>query len=359
MLLHALASWPAVTPLYCNDGSWRLHEIPFRAALRLEPEDRYLGAHLVNYHLARLIERTVPPGSKVLSFRQCADAYTAREILVVYQSAENKVLGEILWAPIFEAYMPNRVLEFSFPREPLRAIRVVQTAGPGPEQWSITDLRVVPPAPIRRFHADPNPWELSLAFDGKPVTRWRTWLPLEPGQFVEVDFGQPQTVEGVALQCTRDQPSVRLEVQGENASGQWRTLSAAPREREIAPIENLRRMAAGELKSRGVDYLLVFGSDPGADDFKLRAQEWGIRQVGELGRRPAVSDRMTAEQPSGGHGGAARKRAAEESACEARFITSAGTQSFPQAGTTLSTGLSPSGLSGGCIDSNDASAGSH
>ena len=115
------------------------------------------------------------------------------------------------------------------------------------------------------------------------MTRWRTWLPLEPGQWVEVDFGQPQTVEGVALQCTRDQPSVRLEVQGENASGQWRTLSAAPREREIAPIENLRRMAAEDLKSRGVDYLLVFGSDLGADDFKLRAREWGIRQVGELG----------------------------------------------------------------------------
>jgi F5/8 type C domain len=179
--------------------------------------------------------------------------------------------------------MPNRVMEFSFPRQPVRAIRVVQTAGPSPEQWSITDLRVVPPVPIQRLHSDPNPWELPLAFDGKPVTRWRTWLPLERGQWVEVDLGQPQMVEGVTLQCTRDQPSVRLEVQGENASGQWRRLSAAPREREIAPIQNLRRMAAGELKSRGVDYLLVFGSDPGADDFKLHAQEWGIRQVGELG----------------------------------------------------------------------------
>ena len=100
---------------------------------------------------------------------------------------------------------------------------------------------------------------------------------------VEVDFDEPQTVENVTLQCTRDQPSIRLEVHGENAAGQWRTLSAAPREREIAPIVNLRRMAAEELKARGVDYLLVFVSDLGAEDFKLRAQEWGIRQVGELG----------------------------------------------------------------------------
>jgi hypothetical protein len=247
----------------------------------MEPEDRYVAAHLVNFNLARLIERRVPAGGKILSFRQCADAYTAREILVVYQSAENKVLGEILWTPIFPAYLPDRLLEFSFPPEPVRAVRIVQTAGPTLEQWSITDLRVFPPAAIRRFHADPNPWELSLAFDGKPVTRWRTWLPVQPGQFVQLDFGQPQMVEGVLLQCTRDQPSVRLAVQGQNPSGQWRMLSAAPREKEIAPVANLRRMAAAELKSRGVDYLLVFGSDQGADDFKLRPREWGIRQVGE------------------------------------------------------------------------------
>jgi hypothetical protein len=283
VVLHSVVSWPAVAALYCNGGSWRHHEIPFRAALRLEPEDHYLGTHLAEYRMARLIERTTPPGSRVLSFRQCAEAYTTREILVVYQSAENQVLGEILWTPIFPSYMPSRVLEFGFPREPLRAVRVVQTAGPSREQWSITDLSLIPPAPIRRFHAEPNRWEVPLAFDGKPVTRWRTAMPLAPGQFVELDFGEPRAIEGITLQCTRDQDSVRLEVQGENASGQWRTLSAAPREREIALNVNLRRASAEELKSRGVDYLLVFGSDLGAGDFKLHAREWGIRQVGELG----------------------------------------------------------------------------
>ena len=115
------------------------------------------------------------------------------------------------------------------------------------------------------------------------MTRWRAWLPMEPGQFVQIDFGQPRPVERIELQCTRDQASVRLELQGEDASGRWKTLPAVAREREIAPIPDLRRMAAAELKSRGVDYLLVFGSDYGSEDFKLHGQEWGIRQEGELG----------------------------------------------------------------------------
>ena len=114
-LLHAIISWPALTSLYCDGGSWRLHEIPIRAALRLEPEERYLAAHVANYKMARLIERTVPRGGRILSFSQVAEAYTARDILVVFQSAENKILGDILWTPLVAPYMPDRMLEFSFP----------------------------------------------------------------------------------------------------------------------------------------------------------------------------------------------------------------------------------------------------
>src|SRR5205807_8545261 len=83
-LLHVIISWPALTALYCDGGSWRLHEIPIRAAFRLEPEEHYLAAHVPNYNWARLIERTVPPGGRVLSFSQVAEAYTARDILVVF-----------------------------------------------------------------------------------------------------------------------------------------------------------------------------------------------------------------------------------------------------------------------------------
>jgi hypothetical protein len=43
----------------------------------------------------------------------------------------------------------------------------------------------------------------------------------------------------------------------------------------------LRRAVAAELKRRGIDYLLVFDTDNGADDLRLNAELWGIRAVGD------------------------------------------------------------------------------
>jgi hypothetical protein len=131
--------------------------------------------------------------------------------------------------------------------------------------------------------SEPNPWELPLAFDNRPVTRWRTWLPIEPGQFVKVNFDKPEPIDTVALQCTRDEAGIRLKLEAEDASGNWNMLSDTPRDTEIAPIPDLRRMAGEELKARGAGYLLVFGADYGSDDFRLRQREWGMVQVGELG----------------------------------------------------------------------------
>jgi hypothetical protein len=43
----------------------------------------------------------------------------------------------------------------------------------------------------------------------------------------------------------------------------------------------LRRAVAAELKRRGIDYLLLFDTDNGADDLRLNADLWGIRPAGE------------------------------------------------------------------------------
>ena len=43
----------------------------------------------------------------------------------------------------------------------------------------------------------------------------------------------------------------------------------------------LRRALAEELKRRGIDYLLTFDGEYGADDLQRNAGLWGIRQVGE------------------------------------------------------------------------------
>jgi hypothetical protein len=43
----------------------------------------------------------------------------------------------------------------------------------------------------------------------------------------------------------------------------------------------LRRAVADELKRRGIDYLLVFESDEGANDLRLNTDIWALRAVGE------------------------------------------------------------------------------
>ena len=89
-----------------------------------------------------MVEELVPPGEKVLTFTQIPEAYTTREILVVYQAASNEVLGDMLWTPLIRDAQPTRRIQFDFPPEALRAIRVVQTASDGTEQWSIAECRV-------------------------------------------------------------------------------------------------------------------------------------------------------------------------------------------------------------------------
>jgi hypothetical protein len=43
----------------------------------------------------------------------------------------------------------------------------------------------------------------------------------------------------------------------------------------------LRRAVAEELKRRGIDYVLLFDGQVGADDFAVNPDLWGVRAIGE------------------------------------------------------------------------------
>ncbi|MGC8795346.1 MAG: hypothetical protein ACP5U2_18385, partial [Bryobacteraceae bacterium] len=259
-LAHAVASWPQVVSLYCHPNAWRLVKIPLRQALRLEPEESWLTRKSPYYPIARMIEDSTPPGARILTFNQVMEAYTTREILVVYQSAFNSVLGDILWHAIVPDYPPQRRLTFRFPETELAAVRVVQANRGGPDHFSVGEMRVfrgqreLPRRPLWRLRAWPKPWDVQLAFDSSPATRWRSWQALEPGMFVEIQFDRPQKLDRVTLECSRDQSRIRVRLEGRLSSGQWRVLAEAPDEDELPPPLGLRRAAAFELKRRGVHY---------------------------------------------------------------------------------------------------------
>ena len=139
---HAVLSWPAVIPAYSIETAWRLTTIPWRAALRIVPEETFLERKLINYHAVRLLERAVPEGAPVLTFAQLPEAYTSRDVRVVYQSASGRLLGGMLQMPLIQEYVPNWLLHFRFPAQQLRKVRVVQTARGEPDWWNVGEMRV-------------------------------------------------------------------------------------------------------------------------------------------------------------------------------------------------------------------------
>jgi hypothetical protein len=272
---------------YCDLQTWRLSEAPWRAALRIEPEESFFARRLPMKVVADMIEEHVPPDGKVFSFSGGPEAYTSREIVARYQSAFGKTLGQFLWLPIEHEMHPTRHAHFRFPPAELRRIRAVQTATHPNDFWSVAEMRLfsggqeLPRDPAWRLRSTPNRWDVQLAFDNSPVTRWSSWQTLKPGMFLEITFPKEQAVDSVVLEMSHDQYGVAFELEGQDGTGRWRGLEANLEYIEVAPPPGLRRAATLEVKARGVRHLLISDYDHAAADFRERAREWGIRQLAE------------------------------------------------------------------------------
>lgn len=289
VLVHAVLSWPDILKIYCRPYAWRLDRIEWKAALRVEPEEHWLERKLATYPVARMMDEIVPPGEKVLTFGQIPEAYTDREILVVYQSAFNEALGDMLWTPLMADSQPTRRFRFDFPPAEYRKFRVIQTATHESETWGVTEMRILDGdaelerTPGWRLRAYPNPWDVQRAFDNSPVTRWRTWRTLFDGMFIEADLGQAEPVSAVVLDCSDDQWGIRLRLEAMDADGNWTRISAEPVETRVEPPAGLRRAAALEIAASGVRFLLIHEREFGRDDYFERQQEWGITMLREYG----------------------------------------------------------------------------
>jgi hypothetical protein len=209
-------------------------------------------------------------------------------MLVAYQSAENRVSRSILWTAYVPESAPTMQMRFSFPRQPLKALRVTETNS-GSDLWHIHELRVydgpdeMPRGPEWRARAHPYSWGIDQAFDNSLVTFWMCGEAIAPGQWVEVDFGHQKQADSLVIQTAPDQPEIRLRLEGSDPSGGWKLLAPAPQVSATERPIGLRRAAAVELKRRGIDYVLAFDGEIGADDLQRDAAEWGIREVGKQG----------------------------------------------------------------------------
>ena len=283
MLFHAVTSWPAVVSYYASPGVWRLDNILFREALRIIPQDRYLREVLPAYGMAEMIDARVPKGERVLGLTGIAQSYATHEVVVDYQAAFNNVLTDILNTAWVANYQPRVLDQFKFPERPVRRLRIEQTLKGRPrEQWSVHEVRFfrngaeLPRGPEWRLIAWPNPWDVQLAFDNSPATRWRTWERAAPGDYLQVDFGREQIIDEVRIERSQDY-NLEAEVRGfDEAAKQWVKIADQPQTGRIWPDRNIRRYATRELVARGIRYLLIPDNSQGAFDFAADPEGWGL-----------------------------------------------------------------------------------
>ncbi|HLX42302.1 MAG TPA: discoidin domain-containing protein [Bryobacteraceae bacterium] len=291
VVFHAVASWPSQITDYSNQYVWRILRFPYRAALRIMPEDAYLGMYLPEIEISHLVESKVPAGERVFSLNGFSESYTSREVIEGFQGALNNTLNDFLTSGWLEDWQPTRLFVFSFPERGVRRLRLLQTArGRGFEQWNVHELRFfdhgveLPRSRDWRLRAWPNPWDVQLAFDNSEATRWRSWETGAPGMYLDVDFGSERKVDEVRMETSRDFPwAMHFEVQVMD-SDSWTSIADKYEERTVQPRGSLRRAATYEVRSRGVNYILIQDGDMGADDFKDDPESWGLEVCGQTAR---------------------------------------------------------------------------
>jgi Dolichyl-phosphate-mannose-protein mannosyltransferase len=282
-LLHAAAGWPNVLSRYSDPASWRVRSIPVAAALRLQPEAKYLAEHLKDYLMRPALETLVPPRAKVFSLDSRAEAYLDRTIVVGYESALGNLGLDLLAAPLDHRVRPSQRRRFPFLPVSTRQVRVIEIAS-GTGFWAITELHVysrgreLARAPEWRVRAWPNGWDARLAFDNSYATRWSSFQAMSPGMFLAVDFGKPEVIDEVALDDAPDSDS-KVQVEVLDGRGRWVPLTDSVETAVFDVPAGLRRAATLEMKARGIGYLLVSDSDFFATDMKKYRSFWGVTEL--------------------------------------------------------------------------------
>lgn len=291
-VIHGALSLPPVVGRGPMANSWHIPNLPWRAALRIEKPEEYLGRVSPEWRAAQMVERATPANAVVLSLTQIAEAYTSRQIWVDYQSAEGERLRDRLFVAIDPNFQPVRQLRFEFPRQELKAVRLVQTAPSGTREiWAMTEIRLfageseVSAGPSWRLRSSDAPWDLPLAFDGNPVTRWRAWRWLDPGMWVSVELPEAAALDAVAVDASADHYAAQFKLEGLTTGG-WKELAKDPKVTGLVPPLGLRCMATHELLKAGVTHLAIPESHPYAGDFAAKTDLWGITEAGaESGMR--------------------------------------------------------------------------
>ncbi len=228
---QAATAWPDVVDLYAKD-EWRLGELPWEAALRLEPEKAFLERMIPGFAVTHLIERETLPGARILTFTGVPEAYLDRDFLTYWQSGPGSRFSD--------------GLIFALDSQGGNARTYTWRAGGGVEVVAGSEFRVV---------------------DTRPASNlaWRNQLPGQAFRF---------QLPGDLVVWPSD---ARIAFRG-----------PAPTDGSEFRID-LRRDATAAIRKAGYKHILIpIGEGPFAPlgrDLLRHADEWGVRPQGVSGDR--------------------------------------------------------------------------
>jgi 4-amino-4-deoxy-L-arabinose transferase-like glycosyltransferase len=287
--VQAVGCWPQIYARYHPGYTWRLERIPWRAALRIQPERDYIGGLLPAYNLARMVQDHTQPGERVFALISVATAYTDREVLEFWHSALADRLQDALRvagpqnAPLFD-------VRAAWPPRSLQALRIRMPQA-SPIEWLINEIQLFSGGtqtsydPPWRMRAWPDAWELPLAFDGNMATRWRSGGPIQAGMYVEADFERARILDGAVMTSPSAIYPLPFEFYGREIDG-WHLLTDHPVVTHRPP-EDLRPAATRAIRQAGFRYILVDQGDQGngllGAAMAAHASAWGVEKAAELG----------------------------------------------------------------------------
>lgn len=288
LVVHLVLSWPAMIPHYAAKYAWRLERTDWPVALRIRPEPEYIREMLPEYDVGQLLEHLVPPGDVIYSPGFVDHAYHSRNVVVGYQSAFGNRIADILNRAGNRALRPTRRHSFQLSPVTARRVRIEQTKSTA-EPATIAEIRLFAAGselkrdPAWRVRASANPWEVQSAFDNSPVTAWTSGDAVQPGSYIQVDFGTPLKFDRITIDTPYSDWEHAMRIRTEQGDGSWQTIgNAAIEEADWPP--RMRRAAMEELKAQGIRWILVKDGDPLSDDLAERATQWGISLAAGINR---------------------------------------------------------------------------
>jgi len=293
LVIQAVLCWPQAIDAWETRYAFRLHEFPWRAALRLEPEGHYLERRVDDYAVAKLLEKVTARDARVLALLTVANAYLSRDVTVTWQSAEgNRLLDSLRLASIYSGDPLYAWTASWLPGDSLRGLRFrLPAAIDGELDASEVELYAgrdqVHNSPQWTLRGWSNPWEAPLAFDHNLATRWRTWERARAGTFLEIDFDHPQRLTAATVLSHVSARSATLEFDGQALDGQWHLLSRVSTA-QMRAREDLRHEAMRTVRHAGFRYILAptrsGGNAPLGQILATQEAEWGLQRAGEAGQ---------------------------------------------------------------------------